>query len=62
MLDDKKREILRTFADCNMSVLGTAKKLHFHWNTITYHLNAIQKKTGLDPRNFYDLVKLLEGV
>ena len=62
MLDDRKREIIRCFADCNMNVTATAKRLHFHRNTVVYHLEQIYKKTYLDPTRFYDLIRLLEIV
>jgi carbohydrate diacid regulator len=62
MLDDKKREIVRAFADCNMNVSATAKKLYLHRNTVVYHLEHIHRQTGLNPLNFYDLIKLLEIV
>jgi sugar diacid utilization regulator len=60
MLDERKREVVLAFAECSMSLSATAKKLHFHRNTIEYHLKQTRKKTGLDPCNFYDLIKLLE--
>lgn len=62
MLDERKREIVLAFAECSMSLSATAKKLHFHRNNIEYHLEQTRKKTGLNPRNFYDLIKLLEIV
>lgn len=43
-----------------MNISKTAKKLFLHRNTVTYHLYRIRKVTGLDPYNFYDLVKLMK--
>ena len=62
MLDDKKREIIQSLAENSLCVTLVAKKLYIHRNTALYHLNQIKKKTGLDPLNFYDLIKLLELV
>lgn len=62
MLDDRKREIIRCFAECDMRITATAEQLHFHRNTVVYHLEQIYKKTGLDPEKFYDLIRLLEIV
>lgn len=60
MFDDRKREIILAMADCNLSIAAVAEKLHFNRNNIVYHMNQIKKKTGLNPRNFYDLVELLK--
>jgi sugar diacid utilization regulator len=37
-----------------------AIKLNVHRNTVIYHIGEIKDYTGLDPLNFYDMVKLLE--
>ena len=62
MLDDKKREIIRALAEYNMNVAETARQLHYHRNNVAYHVERVYKKTGLNPTNFYGLVKLLEMV
>lgn len=62
MVDDRMRETILAFAECDMSILKTSKKTNYHWNTIMYHLEKTRKKTGLNPRRFYDLVKLVEMV
>lgn len=54
-----KLKIINTLADCNMNVQKTANKMNYHRNTIVYHLQKIENKTGLNPMNFYDLAKLL---
>lgn len=52
-------ETVMMIADCNM-ILGTAaKKLYIHRNTLDYRCETIKKFFGLDPRNFYDLQKLV---
>ena len=60
MLTDIKKRILRCYAKNNMNVSSTAQELHYHRNNIEYHLTHIQAKTGLNPRNFYDLIELLK--
>lgn len=36
--------------------------MHFHRNTVIYRINKIKLITGLDPRNFWDLVELVKRV
>lgn len=38
----------------NLNIAETARQLHMHRNTLIYRLEQIQKKTGLDLRNFED--------
>ena len=33
--------------------------VYLHYNSIRYRFRLIQRETGLNPRNFYDLEKLL---
>ncbi len=53
-------EILRGYAECDMNMQATGKQLHYGYATVHYHLKSIEQKTGLNPRRFFDLVKLLE--
>ena len=59
-MTNHEKEIIKTLADCDMNVLKTARVMHYHRSTIAYHLRSIKKKTGMDPLNFYDLVRLLD--
>ena len=59
MLSDADKEIILTLADNNMNISSTAKSLFMHRNTVVYHLGKVKKVTGLDPMNFYDLIKLV---
>lgn len=54
---DKK--ILLAYADNKMVTNVTARALHFSGNNVSYHLTRIRTDTGLDPRNFYDLVRFV---
>lgn len=52
--------IIHSFAKNNMNVTNTAHELFFHRNTICYHLDKIERVTGLNPFRFYDLIELLK--
>ena len=62
MLDVKSRETIRMMADYDMNVTEISRRCNFHRNTIEYRIEQIRKKTGLDPKRFYDLIKLVEMV
>lgn len=61
MLDisDTDRALLKAYAAHNMNRSQTSKAIYLHTNSIRYRFDVIRRKTGLDPGNFYDLVKLL---
>lgn len=59
VLNDRMREIILAMAECNMSLSEVSKVKHYHRNTVDYHCRQIRKKTGLNPRCFYDLVRLV---
>ena len=60
VLSEVNREVVLAFAECNMKIRETARKIFRHRNTVVYHLIQIKAITGLDPYNFYDLVKLVK--
>lgn len=53
-------EVILALADCNLSANAASKKLFMHSSTVDYHIRRIKAITGKDPRNFWDLVDLLE--
>ena len=59
-LDYVDRKILLAYAENNMRAKCAAKQLDIHWNVVYNRLDRIWDKTGLNPRNFYDLQKLVE--
>lgn len=59
-MTDIQKTIVKAFAENNMNTEAAAKKTFRHRNSVYVHLNLIQRKTGLDPRNFFDLIKLYE--
>lgn len=58
-LTDTDIHVVLAYADNNMNVSETGRKLFMHRNTVQYHLDVAGKKTGLSPLKFYDLVKLV---
>ena len=62
MLKDKDKAIILAMADNGMKWKVAAREIDLHPNTVNYRLGRIYDKTGLDPRNFYDLHKLVEMV
>lgn len=62
MLTETDRTVVRALAECNMNATEVARINHYHRNTVVFHLNRVQRETGLDPRRFYDLVALVEMV
>ena len=61
-LTEYECRLLRAIADENMNITRAAKRVYVHRNSAVYHMDKIMDKTGLDPRRFRDLVRLLGGV
>ena len=61
-LSDVQKETIKAFAECNMNAAKTAERMFMCRNAVIYNLNEIKRKTQLDPRRFYDLIKLLKMV
>jgi carbohydrate diacid regulator len=55
-------EMIRTYAECDMSLSATAKRMYVHHNTVIYQFEKIKKKTGLNPRTFSGLTELLSRI
>lgn len=60
MLDDVTRSVVLAFAAHQMRAAPTARALHMHRNTVLYRLGKARRKTGLDPFDFFQLVRLVE--
>ena len=52
-------KIIKSLARNDMNVTAAAEELHYHRNSLIYQLDKIYAETGLNPRKFYDLWKLL---
>lgn len=61
-MTEKQKEIIKAYACNKMRLNETGRKLNYHRNTICYHMEKVYKETGLDPRDFFDLVKLLRMI
>ena len=59
-MTEHQRKIVRPLAEQNMNISATARALNCHRNSLLYRIKNIQKKTGLDPMNFYDLHELYQ--
>ena len=59
-MTDRHREIILALADCKMNASEAGKKIFLHRNTVLYHCEQIKLSTGLDPFDFYDLIRLVE--
>lgn len=62
MLKDKDKAIILALADNGMKWKPAARSINLHYNTVAYRMDRIYDRTGLDPRNFYDLQELVEIV
>ena len=58
-MEDRDKKLLKAYAAHNMNVRETGDAVYLHYNSIRYRFRLIQRETGLNPRNFYDLEKLL---
>lgn len=58
-LSKANAEAILAFADGNMRVCEAAQIMHVAHFSISYHLDRVKSITGLDPRKFYDLAKLV---
>jgi sugar diacid utilization regulator len=52
-------EVITNLAKNNMNTTATAKDMFMHRNSVYHHIWMIQRDTGMNPLNFYDLVELL---
>ena len=60
-LTEYEMRLLRSIADSDMNVTAAAKSVYVHRNSAVYHMEKIWDRTGLNPRRFRDLVRLLGG-
>ena len=53
-LDEETTATVNKFLQNNLNIAETSRQLHMHRNTLIYHLEQIEKRTGLDLRQFED--------
>lgn len=59
-LSPTDRETVLAFAQCNMSATKAAKLAHRSRSGILYRLELVKLHTGLNPWDFFELVRLVE--
>jgi len=58
-MDTRDAALILTFADNDMNVTNTANRLYMHRNTVLFRFGKVIAETGLNPRRFHDLCKLV---
>lgn len=61
-LSETNIEVVKAYASADMRVSPAARKCNMHDNTVRYHLRVVKKKTGKDPRRFWQLVAILDAL
>lgn len=61
-LTETQKMIVVSMAKNGFCESKVARELHFNHNTVRYHIEEVKRKTELDPRDFYDMQKLLKEV
>lgn len=61
-MEDRDKNLLKAYAENDMNMIKTSNVVYLHYNSIRYRFQLIQRETGLNPRNFYDLEKLLSMI
>lgn len=58
-LSPEERLLIKTIADCDLSMTATATILRRNRSTIIRRCDRIHDKTGHDPRTFWGMANLL---
>ena len=61
-LNKTEKEIILAFARNDMRVTYAEKELYMSAGSVCYHMKKIKEKTGLNPKNFYELIELVKEV
>lgn len=59
-MNERDWNTILLFAKNGMKLQATADELGRSCNTMAWRIARIKAITGLDPRNFYDLIKLVD--
>lgn len=54
------REIIKALADNRLNMTQAGQQVYLSYRTVQYHVDAIHKRTGLDPRDFWDMCELIK--
>lgn len=60
-LNDIDRQLLLTYAKCDMKLKRTAETLNYGQSTVNQRMRMIKRLTGLNPHKFWQLCKLLDA-
>ena len=52
--------VVMSYAEADMKPGIAVARYHMSHNGVYYHLLSVKAKTGLDPKRFFDLCKLVE--
>ena len=61
-LTEQEIKIIIALAQNNMKIKVAARSIPASYQYIRYNLTKLKRRTGLDPRNFFDLMKLWQIV
>lgn len=59
-LTEQEVRIIKALAENNMKVKNAARSIPASHQYIRYNIEKLKRRTGLDPRNFFDLMKLYQ--
>lgn len=62
ILTNKQKQVIVQMADCGMKVCAVAKRTGLSQSNVHSSIKQIKQKTGLDCKNFWDLLALNEAV
>lgn len=54
--------VVMSYAEADMKPGIAVARYHMSHNGVYYHLLSVKAKTGLDPKRFFDLCKLVEMI
>ena len=58
-MSEQAAKIVLLMAQHNLRAYRVAKAMPCHVNAVQYWIDKIKRETGLDPKDFYDMMKLL---
>lgn len=61
-LSPNQIETIQYLAKANLNVSECGRMMFMHRNSIMWRLAQIHRKTGLNPVDFFDMVKLLDNL
>lgn len=59
-MDKMDYRVILSLAKNDMRPTDAGYEMDLHRGTVMYRIDKIKRLTGLDPRKFYDLIKLVE--